>query len=57
MKIITITDLQKVYDEKSLPVHAINGINLTIEPGEFTTIVGPSGSGKTTLLNSELKRS
>lgn len=51
MSIIEIKDLNKVYDEKSLPVHAVNGITLTIESGEFTAIVGPSGSGKTTLLN------
>lgn len=51
MSIIEIKNLTKVYDEKSLPVHAVNGINLTIETGEFTAIVGPSGSGKTTLLN------
>ncbi len=51
MSIIEIKGLHKVYDEKSLPVHAVNGINLTIEIGEFTAVVGPSGSGKTTLLN------
>ncbi len=33
MSIIEIKDLHKVYDEKSLPVHAVNGINLTIEAG------------------------
>jgi putative ABC transport system ATP-binding protein len=43
--------LHKVYDGKSLPVHAVNGINLSFETGEFTAVVGPSGSGKTTLLN------
>lgn len=51
MNIIEIKDLHKVYDERSYPVHAVNGISLSIEPGEFTAIVGPSGSGKTTLLN------
>ena len=51
MSIIEIKDLYKVYDEKSMPVHAVNGINLSFETGEFTAIVGPSGSGKTTLLN------
>jgi putative ABC transport system ATP-binding protein len=51
MSIIEIKDLYKVYDEKSMPVNAVNGINLSFETGEFTAIVGPSGSGKTTLLN------
>ena len=51
MRIIEIKNLTKVYDAKSLPVHAVNGVTLTIESGEFTAIVGPSGSGKTTLLN------
>ena len=51
MKIIEIKDLTKVYDEKTIPVHALNGINLSFDAGEFTAVVGPSGSGKTTLLN------
>jgi putative ABC transport system ATP-binding protein len=51
MSIIEIKSLHKVYDEKTLPVHAVNGINLSFETGEFTAVVGPSGSGKTTLLN------
>lgn len=52
MNIIEIKDLVKIYDEtKAVPVHAINGINLSFQEGEFAAIVGPSGSGKTTLLN------
>lgn len=51
MSIIEVKDLHKVYDEKTLPVYAVNGITLSFETGEFTAIVGPSGSGKTTLLN------
>ncbi len=51
MSIIEIKNLYKVYDESAVAVHAVNGINLQFEEGEFTAIVGPSGSGKTTLLN------
>lgn len=51
MKIIEIKNLKKTYEDNSVPVHAVNGVNLLVEEGEFTAIVGPSGSGKTTLLN------
>ncbi|RIH62901.1 ABC transporter ATP-binding protein [Mariniphaga sediminis] len=51
MKIIEIKNLYKTYEDNSVPVHAVNGVDLSIEEGEFTAIVGPSGSGKTTLLN------
>ena len=51
MKIIEINNLHKTYDSDSVPVHAVNGVNLSFEEGEFAAIVGPSGSGKTTLLN------
>jgi putative ABC transport system ATP-binding protein len=50
-KIIETRNLYKVYDGKSIPVHAVNGIELVFVKGEFTCIVGPSGSGKTTFLN------
>jgi putative ABC transport system ATP-binding protein len=51
MSIIHIKDLYKTYNSTEFPVHAINGVDLAFEKGEFTAIVGPSGSGKTTLLN------
>jgi len=51
MKVIEIKQLTKEYSDAEIRVRAINGIDLTIEEGEFTAIVGPSGSGKTTLLN------
>lgn len=51
MDIIEIKGVAKIYDQKTMPVHALNGIDLTFEEGEFASIVGPSGSGKTTLLN------
>ena len=51
MNIIEITGLKKIYNDSEVAVHALNGINLTFQQGEFAAIVGPSGSGKTTLLN------
>lgn len=51
MSIIKIENLHKTYNESVVPVHAIQGINLDFEEGEFTAIVGPSGCGKTTFLN------
>ncbi len=51
MSFISITNLTKTYNDKTVPVHALKGINLEIGQGEFLSIAGPSGSGKTTLLN------
>ena len=47
--IVEIKDLYKSYENGK--IKALNGINLTIEEGEFVSIIGPSGSGKSTLLN------
>ena len=51
MAVIEIKKLTKTYNETMVPVHALNGVSLEFEKGEFTAIVGPSGCGKTTLLN------
>jgi len=49
--VIDARDVYKTYEGNGLPVHAVNGISLRVEKGEFTAVVGPSGCGKTTLLN------
>lgn len=51
MKVIELKSLSKIYNPDTIPIRAINDINLSVEEGEFTAIVGPSGCGKTTLLN------
>jgi putative ABC transport system ATP-binding protein len=50
-KIIETKGLTKVYKIGDIYVHALNGIDLTVERGEFTAIMGASGSGKSTLMN------
>lgn len=51
MSIIKVNNLTKTYHETDVPVHAVNGIDLEFQKGEFAAIVGPSGCGKTTLMN------
>lgn len=51
MSIIEAKNVKKTYNADTIPVHALNDVNLNVEEGEFTAIVGPSGCGKTTLLN------
>ena len=51
MHLIEIRDLKKIYAQGDEPVHALDGVSLNIDEGEFVAIMGASGSGKSTMLN------
>jgi putative ABC transport system ATP-binding protein len=51
MEAVELRGVKKHYHEGGYTVHAVDGVDLSIESGEFATLAGPSGSGKTTLLN------
>ncbi|MFD9699855.1 ABC transporter ATP-binding protein [Lentzea sp. NPDC059081] len=49
--VIEVRDLRKTYGSGDTAVHALRGLDLTVEKGEYIAIMGASGSGKSTLLN------
>jgi putative ABC transport system ATP-binding protein len=50
-KLIQLEDVKKTYKIKGGEIHALQGVSLSADEGEFLAIVGPSGSGKSTLIN------
>ena len=51
MPLVELTRVTKDYNGNVAPVHALRGVDLALEEGQFVALMGPSGSGKSTLLS------
>lgn len=51
MSYISFENVKKEYRMGEITIKAVDGVDFTVDKGEFTIIVGPSGAGKTTVLN------
>ena len=51
MEVLQAKNLRKIYGSGNNAVHALDGVDLSVQKGEFVAIVGTSGSGKSTLLH------
>ncbi len=49
--VIDVRGVHRIYDSGGVPTHALRGVTLQVQRGEFLCIMGPSGSGKSTLMN------
>ena len=49
--VLEVTDVHRIYESEAGYTHALRGVSLTVDQGEFLCIMGPSGSGKSTLMN------
>ncbi|MCZ6886904.1 MAG: ABC transporter ATP-binding protein [Gammaproteobacteria bacterium] len=49
--VVKCQGVSRVYDDEAVPVHALRGVDIEVQKGEFVSLAGPSGSGKSTLLH------